>query len=583
MDKNSNSYGQSKMTKSKKDPVDIVVSAFMEHRDYAESNYYDTWEDSWNLFNCKRVKKSYDGNADLTDPMVYSSVRTALANIVAGKPKFSFFPTRADQRPDTKVLNSLMDFWWDVNDMDIVSVPWIKDVLIYGTGVLFTHWDMTRPKIFHQPLRDFFVDPMATRPGAQTDARYMGRRFLASKDELKSYKAFDLETGEFKPLYENVDQVAEESGVDDEDFDKDKKDMFMGSTVNRAESKQIEVIEYWTKDRVITVGNRSVVLRDTKNELGCFPFIVQRNDIDGSLFYGKGEVENNIDQQEYLNDLINQSLDNMTYSLNNMWRVDPAFADMADEIESVPGAVYALPDGALSVIDKPVQNFAVFQERTAIKETIRETTGIDQVVKGVGQGRGNADITATEVSQQVQSAQTSFSLKLTLLENEGYKYLAYVWLKMAQRYMEPNSLVRIVGPEGADFEGINIDEFQGNYEAKVQLDATTQRLQTEDIKRYQALYSSLAQNPLIEQTELTKLIMERVFELDKDEAERLLAPQGQPMGPDMQDMQMAQAEQAAQQQMMMPQPGQEGQAPEAGQPMPEAGMMAPNEGQGPIL
>jgi hypothetical protein len=585
MDKKSTN-NEAKKNASKKDPVNIVVSAFEEHRDYADSNYWDTWEDAWNVFNCKRVKKSYDGNADLTDPMVYSSIRTALANIVAGKPKFSFFPTRADQRTDTKVLNSLMDFWWDVNDMDIVSVPWIKDVLIYGTGVLFTHWDMTRPKIYHQPLRDFFVDPMATRPGAQTDARYMGRRFLASKDELKSYKMLDIETNQFKPLYENIDEASMEASVDDEDFDKDKKDMFMGSTVNRAESKQIEVIEYWTKNRVITIGNRSTVLRDTKNELGCFPFIVQRNDIDGSLFYGKGEVENNIDQQEYLNDLINQSLDNMTYSLNNMWRVDPAFADMADEIESVPGAVYALPDGALSTIDKPVQNFAVYQERTAIKETIRETTGIDQVVKGVGQGRGNADITATEVSQQVQSAQTSFSMKLTMLENEGYKYLAYVWLKMAQRYMDNNALVRVVGPEGAMFEGINIDEFQGNYEAKVQLDATTKRLQTEEIKRYQALYSSLAQNPLIEQTELTKLIMERVFELDKDEAERLLAPQGQPMGENMQEMQMAQTEQAAQQQMMMPQPGQPnqgGEAGQAGQPIPETGMMTPNEGQQPIL
>jgi hypothetical protein len=299
------------------------------------------------------------------------------------------------------------------------------------------------------------------------------------------------------------------------------------------------------------------------------------------LFYGKGEVENNIDQQEYLNDLINQSLDNMTYSLNNMWRVDPAFADMADEIESIPGAVYALPDGALSVIDKPVQNFAVFQERNAIKETIRETTGIDQVVKGVGQGRGNADITATEVSQQVQSAQTSFSMKLTMLENEGYKYLAYVWLKMAQRYLDNTALVRVVGPEGAQFEGIDIDEFQGNYEAKVQLDATTKRLQTEEIKRYQALYSSLAQNPLIEQTELTKMIMERVFELDKDEAERLLAPQGQPGGETMQNMQQVQQGQQLEQQAMeqaIQQQPQLQQDMTGGQPMPEAGMMSPNAG-----
>ena len=127
-------------------------------------------------------------------------------------------------------------------------------------------------------------------------------------------------------------------------------------------------------------------------------------------------------------------------------------------------------------------------------------------------------------------------MKLTLIENEGFQYLAYVWLKMAQRYLEPSALVRIVGPEGTYFESINIDEFYGNYEAKVQLESTVKRLQTDDIKRYQALYSSLAQNPLIDQTELTKTIMERVFELDKDEAERLMAPPapgGSPMQGDM--------------------------------------------------
>jgi len=563
--------------KSTKNPVDIAVKAFNEHRDYAESNYWGTWEDSWNVYNSKRVKKSYDGNADLTDPMIYASVRTALANITAGKPKFAFYPTRPDQRTDTRVLNSLMDFWWDANDMSLVVIPWIKDMLVYGTGVLFTHWNINRPKIFHQPLRDFFVDPMATRPGAQTDARYMGRRFLASRDELASYQVLDPETGEFKPLYQNLDKIDMESGVDDEDFDKDKKDMFLGSTVNRADKKQIEVIEYWTKDRIITVGNRSTVLRDEKNELKCFPFVVQRNDIDGSLFYGKGEVEVNIDQQEYLNDLINQSLDNMTYSLNSMWRVDPAFADMADQIESVPGAVYALPDGAIEPINKPIQNFQVYQERTAIKESIREATGIDQVVKGVGQGRGNADITATEVSQQVQSAQTGFSMKLTLIENEGFKYLAYVWLKMAQRYLDAGALVRIVGPEGTYFEPINIEEFYGNYEARVQLESTVKRLQTDDIKRYQALYSALAQNPLIDQTELTKTVMERVFELDKDEADRLMAPPQQPVAPGMETgMEMGPGSAPSIQGDMMaanPPIQPSGQMPAPG------GMMSPNAGQ----
>lgn len=102
----------------------------------------------------------------------------------------------------------------------------------------------------------------------------------------------------------------------------------------------------------------------------------------------------------------------------------------------------------------------------------------------------------------------------------------------------------------------------GDYEAKVTLDANVKKMQLDDVQKYQAMYTALAQNPLIKQDELTKLVMERVFELDKDEAERLIAPP--PMDP-MMDPSM-------QGDMMSENP------PVAGQPPMDMGMMGANEG-----
>ena len=144
-----------------------------------------------------------------------------------------------------------------------------------------------------------------------------------------------------KPKYNNLDEVSEGKNGSGDNTDKEEKDMWYGSTVSDTDD-QVEVLEYWTKDRVITVANRSTVIEDTENYFkskarkngnrfpkGLYPFCSLRDYTDASLFYAKGEVDFIADQQELLNDLTNQNIDSITFSLNQMYTLDPKIRSLA--------------------------------------------------------------------------------------------------------------------------------------------------------------------------------------------------------------------------------------------------------------
>ena len=242
---------------------------------------------------------------------------------------------------------------------------------------------------------------------------------------MKKQTVWDPQENKMVPKYKNLDQVAEQN-LKWEDLDKQKKEMFRDSTIKtHANKEQVEVIllYYPLTNRLVEVANRTVIVRDTKFPFSrpartttrevvvagvptkveqevpeikpFYPFGILRDYIDGSLFYGKGEVEVIKMRQEALNDLENQDNDNISYTNNIMWQIDPQFADMAPEIESIPGAVYPLPKGALSPIERPVLKNDLEEKKVNIKDEMRRATAADEIVQGVSQEKGR--ITATEV------------------------------------------------------------------------------------------------------------------------------------------------------------------------------------------
>lgn len=515
--------------------LDKVVRDFERSWEYTSSNYHQRWEDAWSLYNNRRVKRGYEGITNTFVPMTFSTIETMVAGLFGAKPQFDFAPPSDKPDQKTDILNALLDHYWDKDKWSIKVIKWGRSMLSYGTGVVYLYWDIDHPVMVNVPLRDFFIDPTASD---LQNAAYVGRRYLTTKDDLKTYEVVDTETGEMKPRYRNLDKVT--SGAKSgEQTDKEKKDIFYGSTVNDDDDNQVEIIEYWTKDRCVSVANRTVIIEDTENwfkskarengeeyPCGIIPFAVMRDYTDESLFFARGEIDVIRDEQELLNDITNQNIDSITFTLNQMYTLDPKYSHLLKEIENIPGAVYVAEAGAINPIQqRPIPPDA-FNERQNLKTEIRETTASNEVVKGASQ---EEQTTATEINAQIAGAGQRLGLKITQLENEAFHDLAKIVFEMIKRYVTEPMMIRVVGKEGANWEEFDPSEFQGDYQPRPQLQQTLENQRQDQMAGAKELFAAFLNDPNVDQMQLKRLVLGKAFDLDPDEVDQLLVEQPDPM------------------------------------------------------
>lgn len=538
----------------KKDPtLDTVLGDFDSAWEYTQGSWHSRWSDNYKLYNNVRVKRGYEGITDTFVPMVFSTVETKTSALFGTKPKFTYIPPQERAEQSTEILNSLLDFYWDKDQWSVKVINWGRAMIMLGTSVVYFYWENDHPCMLNIPIRDFFIDPNSNgdRP------RFMGRRYLTTLDDLKSFEVVDTDPEsktyeQMIPKYKNLDKIR--SGAKGDNTDKQEKDMFYGSTASNPNSEQVEVIEYWTEDKVISIANRSVVIEDAENyykakakanakkknkddkasdytSAGIMPFAWLRDYVDESLFYAKGEIDFIADQQELLNDITNQNVDSVTFTLNQMYTLDPKYAHLLNEIENLPGAVYLAENGALQPIQqRPIPQDA-FNERMNLKNEIRETSASNEVVKGVGQ---DSQATATEINAQIAGSGQRLGLLVTQIEDEGFHRMARIVFEMIKLYVTEPMMVRIMGKDGAKWEEFDPSEFQGDYEPRVQLDISVENQKQQKSAEAKEMLAAFLGDPEINQIELKKMVLSKSFDLEPDEVQLLI--QEQPMMPEGGDM-----------------------------------------------
>lgn len=529
----------------------VILEDFRVARDYVKKSYLNTWNDCWKSYNNIRTMRGYEGVADDFVPETFTIVESIKSNVFGGKPKFNFLPLREEQKQDTTVLNELVDYYWQCNDMTEKVLNWGKDMIVYGNGIMMASWEGDLVQYTNIPLADFFVDPTAThmnKPGTAGYPKYAGYRFLTSVDELKNRKIINPETGEMEQLYKNLDNIK----AKDTDFDrtdKQDKEHFMGSTLgDDAKDKQVEVIVYYTRKKKVLIANRDTVIYDGENPYsrkaskksvemdmdgvpmtttveipeikGFLPFAILRNYVDTSLFYAKGDVEIILPRQEALNDVSSQKHDALTFALNPMWQIDPQYKHLAEQIESLPGAVLPIPQGAISNFERQDVSASADIEMNRIQEEMRRATAADEVVQGVSQQKGR--VTATEVQTQVNQASQRFSTKMTTIENEGLAQLGRITYKMIQIFVTQQMAVRVVGPDGVAWKDYDPDEYLGDYEPQIQLESTTKAAKAEEGQKYSVIHQLAQNSPYVDQRELMRKYFQTMLDVSDIEMKRLL-------------------------------------------------------------
>lgn len=524
-------------TKSADDKVARVVAGFTSSWNYTSGSYHAKWQQMNDLYSSRRVQVGYNGISDTFVPMSFSTVETLVSATSGDKPRVEYIATSPEEQTNTDVLNGLFSYYWDLDNWTNKKVMSTRQYFKIGTTVEYYYWDIDHPVMQLIPVRDFFCDPTATILGYQ-NAGYMGHRFLANKDDLEKEQIVDIDEksktyGQLVPKYKNLKNLDTSYEIGDP-TDKQEKDTHMGSTLDKtAQSGQIEVICYWTKDEVLYVGNRQEVIYEAKNYFkerqeflgwenptGMYPYIVDSNLPDESQLYGTSVLQSIAKPQELLNDLTNQNVDAVSWSLDPVMELDPMYSSYIDKIKNVTGAVYPFKPGSYSAVNKPMIPSNAFNERTNIKNEIRETTAVDEIMKGV---QTQSRTTATEIKAQVALSGRRFDTIISQLENGGYYQMAKLIFQMVRLYVTTPTMYRIIGKNGVDWKTFDPEMFQGEYEPRIKLKATLDQEKTSKMRNLKELYTSMLGNPMVDQAAMTRLIIEKAFDLEPDEVDALMA------------------------------------------------------------
>jgi len=518
--------------------VQKVIKAFDSSWNYTSSSWHDKWQDNDDLYNNVRVNVGYNGISDTFVPMAFSTVEAMVSATSGEKPVVEYVPTHPAQETNTEVLNGLYSFYWDIGGWTLKAVQSNRILFKLGTTVSFYYWDIDHPVWKIIPLRDFFCDPTATL-NEYENAAYMGHRFLASKSAMMDekivnpdWKEGDDPKTQLLPKYKNLEKLEGNYEIGDT-TDKQEKDTTMGSTLDENASKdQIEIICYYSKDELIYVANRKVVVYEGKNPFkerqqflgvqnptGMFPYTIDSLFSDESQLYGKSIIDPIAKQQEMLNDLTNQNIDAVSWALDPVMELDPQYQDYIDKVKNVTGAVYPFKPGSYQAVQKPIVPGNMFNERTNIKNEIRETTAVDEIAKGIN---AQGDQTATEIKAQAISSGRRFDLIVTQLESGGYYRQAKLVYQMINMYVTQPTMYRVMGKEGVTWELYDPEMFKGNYEPRVKLKSRVDQEKNTKMRNLKEMYSALLGSPIVKQIPLTRMIMGKAFDLNPEEVSSLV-------------------------------------------------------------
>lgn len=308
------------------------------------------------------------------------------------------------------------------------------------TGELQLKTETKTEKVFDQPtlevrdVRDFMWPEAAT---SLDTAEWVIDRFWLTIDDLRLL--------EKEGVINNVSKVNESQDFSGEGSVRENLLFSADRTRDR-----IEVLEHWTNDRVITIANRKVVLRDQKNPFwhGRKPFVTLATQSDLFRLPGISQVDKIKDIQLTLWSLQNQRLDNLTMIANAIAVIRSDVED-PDEFQWRPRARWFVEDPSqVSMLDVNPIPAQVSVPAEALAKGDMQNLGGGFPFSSSTEAQTVDQKTATGAAIISNIAQKSLGQRKTMVNNALMR-IGQMWIELNQQFIEEDVLVRDVGIDNA--------------------------------------------------------------------------------------------------------------------------------------
>ncbi|MBA2706129.1 MAG: hypothetical protein H0U60_20025 [Blastocatellia bacterium] len=513
---------------------------------------FDKFNDFDYIFH-SRLKK-YDPNvaSKVFNPIIWSFIETIISRLLAKKPIIAYKPRERDDEGQSDILSELFSYWFDKSSAWGNLADFIKQALIYGTGILKVDWytspertvksyvtdevtgeayldengefiveettvtDYDDPRIQNVNIYDFFFDPNAT---SVDDAEWVIHQYYSTVSELEA-----ANQNEEKPVYDKKslkelrDYADGKPRSDQEAYENERRAASGYTNTDHTRGKgRVKIWEMWSRDndgiKLCVIADEYLVLREGPSPYwhDKFPFIRFIDSSNTLEFYGKGEIEPVEKMVHALNTLMNQRITNLNQILSPVWKARGNVDDT--ELQFIPNSIIHLND--MNDVDILRQNDVTgssFQEQGVIIEQIQRALGVTDYTQGL-QTPGQ---TKAEVEIKTAQANARFSTKLLNFEEMALKRLGEIVYSLYQQYITSEKIVRVTGTKGERFVRVTPADLVGRYDVIPESGSTLETDEEAKFRKAFNLAGYLDTKPFINQIENTKRVIELSGEKDPE-------------------------------------------------------------------
>lgn len=468
-----------------------------------------------NLFKLVQDKKNYQGLANLFVPEILTASETLVSLIhfgIFGSPMFMRY--RGHDSSDEASANAqtqLVFYQMDENKFRLQMNGFERQLVVFGTGIRKLVWsfderevtninkDTLEPEKRLETTRDvwsfkwvdllnFWIPPDTPWYDLQ-EAEWVAETYSVNRAWVKNAirkKWISEKRG--KELLEDV-----VSKKNYEDLSERLKELRLSSSevsiYGQRKSNPYKIVEWYgllpakfVKDRDDNLEDDDLVLSICLLGNGI-PLKVdklinvywhnQKPYVASSFiplegeFFGMGVAQVGESLQEELNDTRNQTMDNKTKILLNMWLKDAAAGIQNSQLQWRPdGVVTSRNMDGLKPLAPPIISGVGINLESIIKDDIRRSVAAVSGLQGVPQpGVGSA----TEFSGIQQSALGRSKLIVETVAESVLKPLFSMVKYLNYQFYDHSKLIKVIGKDGIKMRFLSPSEITGNYDIELEL------------------------------------------------------------------------------------------------------------------
>lgn len=195
-------------------------------------------------------------------------------------------------------------------------------------------------------LRTLLIDPACNTHDVRKSAKFLIKQTFITANDLDDLR--ELEGYKNVPTREELALILATQGEPTEDSLRASKTNLFRDLQAQPESQKstfdplqqpLELLEYWTNDRVITVLQRKIVIRNDDNEFGKLPFVsCAFIDVLGSA-WGFGVAKLLSGEQRFQQGVVNSWIDSLALILNPVYQLIKGIGSGTQQVKVSPGKV----------------------------------------------------------------------------------------------------------------------------------------------------------------------------------------------------------------------------------------------------